>query len=203
MRWYFGHVTERVQIFSAAEVAAGAAIALGLGLSLPCEGRTDGHDLAPHPSERERLLRSPGTARGALALVEMALVEGYAGVVAEAHHRRRALGICIREGGEADMEQNGTLLRGWFPADARQAADAEARRRAGALVRSSSGRRAVSAIADALMERGALSGREVARLCRGAYGSEPDVDAWVEHWPPRLDELRAGFLPALPLAAAA
>ncbi len=203
-RWYFGHLTERVQVFSAAEVAAGAVIDLAHGLSLPCEGRTDGYDLAPHPSERKRLLESPDTAHEALARVEMALIEGYAGVVAEARHRRRALDLCIREGGEADMEQNGALLRLWYLADAHGTTDLEARRRASALVRSPRGWQAVTTIADALIERGALPGHEIARLCRRAYGTEPDFEGWVEHWPPRLDQLRAGFVPAaLALAAAA
>jgi hypothetical protein len=203
-RWYFGHLTERVQVFSAAEVAAGAAVDLAPGLSIPCEGRTEGADLAPHPSERARLLAAAGTAREAVARVEMALIEGYAGVVAEAHHRRRALETCIEEGGEADMAQNGALLGEWFEADARDAASAQAWRRTGALVRSPSGWQAVTAIADALMERGSLRGPEIARLCRRAYGLEPDYEAWIEHWPPGLGELRAGLVPsAAPLAAAA
>ncbi|HEX2556280.1 MAG TPA: hypothetical protein VHL98_21485 [Microvirga sp.] len=203
-RWYFGHLTERVQVFSIAEVAAGAAIDLAHGVSIPCEGRTEGADLAPHPSERDRLLGASDSAREAVARVEMALIEGYAGLVAEAHHRRRALEVCIEEGGEADMAQNGALLREWFGKDAQDAAAAQAWRRAGALVRSPSGWRAVTALADALMERGTLSGTEIARLCRRAYGLEPDYEAWIEHWPPRLDELRAGYAPsAPPLAAAA
>jgi hypothetical protein len=201
-RWYFGHLTERAQVFSVAEVAAGAAIALAHGDSIPCEGRTEGADLAPHPSERERLLGTAGTAREAVARVEMALIEGYAGVVAEAHHRRRALETCIEEGGEADMAQNGALLREWFRAEAQDEAAAQAWRRAGALVRSPPGWRAVTAVAGALMERGTLRGPEIARLCRRAYGIEPDFEAWIGHWPPRLDELRAGLAPAaLALAA--
>ncbi len=203
-RWYFGHLTERVSIFSDAEVASGAAIEIARGAAVPCDGRTDGYDLAPHPAQRERLLRSAETARMAVARVEMALIEGYAGVIAEAHYRRRALELCIVEGGEVDMQQNGDLLEHWFSGDKRDLMASGAYRRASALVRSGRGWQAITAIADALMERGTLTGLEIARLCLETYDEEPDFAAWLDHWPPQLDQIRAGFVPpAAPLAKAA
>jgi hypothetical protein len=194
-RWYFGHHTERVSVFSDAEVAAGAAIHLSQGGFVPCDGRTDGYDLAPHPSQRDRLLATAETARAAVARVEMALIEGYAGVTAEAHHRRRALELCILQGGEVDMEQNGALLAIWFVDAEQSEAASGAWRRAGALVRSPRGWQAITAIADALLERGTLSGSEIGRLCLRAYGEAPAFEDWVDHWPPRLDQLRTGFIP--------
>jgi len=68
--------------------------------------------------------------------------------------------------------------------------------RATALIRSPAGWAAITAIAEALHARGQLTGQQVAKLCRAAYdGRQPEYAIWQEHWPPTLEQLRAGFVP--------
>ena len=87
----------------------------------------------------------------------------------------------------------------WFPeAAARTHAAALAKSRTAALVGSEAGWRAITAIAEALMERGRLSWKNVDALCAAAYGHKhPSLKAWKESWPPDLNMIRAGWVPCI------
>ncbi len=74
--------------------------------------------------------------------------------------------------------------------------------RAAALVRSRSGKAAIQALADILMERGEVVGPEIAATFRQAYGGRQCAyGAWDAHWPPTFAQIRDGFIPPIPSAA--
>ena len=100
-------------------------------------------------------------------------------------------------GGSGDMKNFGMILDAWkLPEEERRAVCQAAEARAAALVRSPQGAAAIKAIADVLMTRGQASGDRIAALCRKAYGGrECAYGAWVDHWPPTLDQIQTGHIP--------
>jgi hypothetical protein len=67
---------------------------------------------------------------------------------------------------------------------------------AAALIRSEVSWQAITTVAQALMDRGELSGDEVDALCATVYGHErPSQKAWQDSWPSDPKVIRAGWIP--------
>ena len=202
-RWAFGHRLDSVTVLSVDELLAGVRIEDGAGRQLLCEGHVDAYDICGWPygpmrvaggaRAQERCDRLRGIAR------DIALIECVAGILAEARFRKVAVATCTLAGGDADMRHASMLLDAWnLRGVERRAASVLAARRATALIRSRPGEAAIRAIAEALLERGRLTGTETAVLCRRAYGGRQCAfGAWNACWPPTLEQLRRGFLPGV------
>jgi hypothetical protein len=104
--------------------------------------------------------------------MEMDLVGTDIGATAEARYRRRSCLACLMEGGDGDLANKNRLLD-WAYTDKaeREAASLLSERRASKLVWSVSGWKAITAMAEVLFEKGVISGEEIEKLCRKAYGA--------------------------------
>jgi len=178
-RWYFGHSFDRVLVPATDEVQRGAQTASG------------GEEAAPETLARAHC----GTVAGA----EQELVHCYAGIMVEARYCGVHVGAAMLAAADDDMARAQAVLREWFPDDdAREAAALLAESRAVALARSKPGWAAITAMADALLERGELSWEEAEPLFATAYGhKQPHIGAWHDAWPPSLDMIRAGQTPGI------
>ena len=198
-RWWLGFYTDRAVVLSVEEVLARTPIVNRRGVGSLCEGMIDGHDIH-FPFARESL-DGMGKDRDryeaqAGRRVEMALVELYAGAYAEARHRKWSSLACFLAGGAGDLDSARRISDEWFVSEAdKTAANRRAERYAAALVRSPKGAAAIRAMADALHEHGEIDGDAIEAHCRAAYGAEPQHDAWADHWPPTLEQIRHGFIP--------
>ncbi|MCJ2069325.1 hypothetical protein MKK75_11020 [Methylobacterium sp. J-030] len=196
-RWYFGFHTERVFVQTIEDLSAGKWKQDGRGRRTYAEGCVVGHDICeiqPMPTMRAHgsaVVRDHALRRAA------ALIHDFAGACAEAHFREIPIDDCLEGGGEGDTQHMNLLLDAWgFHGGNRWALLDAARDQAEALVQSPMGSTAIKAIADKLMERGHLSGDQVAALCRKAYGGrESRYGAWINHGPPTLEQIRVGFIP--------
>ncbi|WP_157914160.1 hypothetical protein [Methylorubrum populi] len=201
-RWYFGHRTDRALVLTVEEVRARKVVKNRKGVRIVgCEGIVEGYDLHSYPYGLPRIEGSPEEQERFKYLRaitrDMELINCFAGFMAEAHYRRMSAAACMFLGGEQDMERAKLVVGAWDLSDAEQhellaLADA----RAAALVRSKAGAAAIKAIADALMERGRLTGEQIATLCRRAYGGrECAYGAWNAYWPATPEQIRSGFIP--------
>ncbi|MBB2963343.1 hypothetical protein [Methylobacterium sp. R2-1] len=174
-RWSFGHRQDSVTILSVDELLAGVRIEDRAGQQLLCEGHVDAYDICGWPYDpmrvagdaraQERSDRLRGIAR------DIALIDCVSGIIAEARFRKVAVATCTLAGGDADMQHASMLLDAWnLHGVERRAASVLAAWRATTLIRSRPGEAAIRTIADALLERGRLTGTETADLCRRAYG---------------------------------
>ncbi len=200
-RWYFGHLTDRVTVLTAEQVRAGETIEDERGRRVPCEGLCEGYDIIGYPFGPTRIEGGPekqARINHALAVSrDVELIHCVAGFYAEADYGRLSPSACMFSGGLKDMARLKIVLDAWdLHDDEGHASAALAGKRATALVRSPKGAAAIGALADALMERGEVECEEIGTIFRGAYdGRECRFGAWNAHWPPTLDQLRAGFIP--------
>jgi hypothetical protein len=71
-----------------------------------------------------------------------------------------------------------------------------AEQRARALARSSCGWQFIDVLAKRLLDEGVVLGSECHELFASIFGRAPvDIADWYAHWPPTLEQLRAGWLP--------
>lgn len=201
-RWYFGHQTDRAVVLTVEEVRAGKVVKNRKGVRVVgCEGIVEGYDLHGYPYGPMRIEGSPEEQErfNHLRAIsrDMELINCHAGFMAEAHYRRMSAIACMLSGGRQDMQHAQLVVEAWKLAEPeRDKVFKLAEARAAALVRSVPGAAAIKAIADALMERGRLTGDQIAKLCRGAYsGRECAHGAWVAHWPATPEQIRSGFIP--------
>ena len=208
IRWYFGHRFHGVTVLAIEEIRRNKRIIDRRGRPITdVEGLVEGYDIGPPPDlgpeafegmegPPERLAQVRQSQRIGL---EVMLVECHAGIVAEARYRKCGVDALVLTGGNADMASARDVLDRWFPeATAREHAAVLAKSRAQALVHSEAGWRAITAIAEALMERGELSWEDADALCAAAYGhKQPSLKAWKESWPPELAMIRAGRVPCI------
>ena len=204
-RWWFGHFFDRVLVLTTEQVAQGVQHMNRRGVPVTdAEGFMHGYDLAPAltPAMLDGMGGEPEVVaqmqRHARVSVEMDLIESYIGAVAEARYRKCSVIAALLMGGDGDLAQARRTLDAWFPdPDARRTADMQATQRAAALVRSEPGWRAITTLAAGLMERGEMQWHEAEPLLAAAYGhARPNPNAWMAAWPPSLDMIRAGQLPA-------
>lgn len=201
-RWYFGHQTDRALVLTVEEVRAGKVVKNRKGVRVVgCEGIVEGYDLIGHPfgpmliegspEEQERFNYLRAISR------DVELINRYAGFMAEAHYRRMSATACMLSGGRQDMQHARLVVDAWkLPQTERNELLRLTEARAAALVRSKPGSAAIKAIANALMERGRLTGNQIATLCRGAYGGrECAHGAWDAYWPATPEQIRLGFIP--------
>lgn len=196
-RWFFGHSTFRIVVLSDDDIRAGRWIEDRRGRVLAdAAGFVEGYGIhdppfGPSPLADARIDRLRAIAR------DVELVNCYAGVLAEAAYRKRSIDLCFLYGGWDDQETAIEIADAWWPIEAERKANiALAYKRATALVRSRSGGAAIAEIAAALKPTGELTGAATADICRRAYGGrECSFGAWETHWPPTLDQIRAGFVP--------
>ena len=64
-----------------------------------------------------------------------------------------------------------------------------------AFVRSPKGWAAITAVADALFERGRVDGDEIDVFCSEAFSIPFRYGAWDNTWPPTPGQIRSGFIP--------
>lgn len=201
-RWYFGHMTDRAVVLTVEEVRAGKQIERRRGPPVSCEGTVYGYDICnPHHGGPTKLPDNPVleaeiNARRAVDR-DVELINCFSGICAEAHYRHSSFDTALFEGGQCDLKGMRALLDGWgLFGDARYTLEGQAQMLAVALVRSPAGAAAIKTMADALMGRGEITGDEIGRLCRVAYGGQQcEFGAWNAHWPPNPAQLRAGFIP--------
>lgn len=205
-RWWFGHFFDRVLVLTAEEVARGVQHLNRRGVPITgAEGFMDCYSLVsplPAPDLLDNAEGEPGFAaqvsHNMRVSVEMSLIETYAGVAAEARYRKCSFLWAMLTGGEGDLAHTRQTLDAWFPTpEARNTAAFAAERRAMALVRSEAGWQAITALANALMERGELQWTEAEPLLSAGYGcARPALNAWMESWPPSFAMIRNGRFPA-------
>ncbi|NGM33786.1 hypothetical protein G4G93_07535 [Methylobacterium sp. DB0501] len=166
-----------------------------------CEGIVEGYDIHGYPYGR---IPTAGSAEEQdradyLRAInrDMELVNCFAGFIAEAHYRHASVSACMLAGGIQDMKHAQFLVDAWdLPHEEQREILQLSQARATALVQSKPGAAAIKAVADALMQRGRLTGKQIARLCRAAYGGrECAFGAWYAHWPAIPKQIRAGFIP--------
>ncbi|WP_156311689.1 hypothetical protein [Methylobacterium platani] len=201
-RWYFGHKTDRALVLTVDEVRAGKTARNRKGVVISgCEGIVEGYDIHGYPYGPMLTTGSAEeqTHSNYLSAInrDVELINCFAGITAEAHYRHASVNACILAGGIQDMIHARCLVDAWdLPYEEQQALLRLSELRAIALVQSKPGAAAIKAIADALMERGRLTGEQIARLCRKAYdGRECAHSAWNAHWPATPKQIRAGFIP--------
>ncbi len=204
-RWWFGHFFDRVLVLTTDEVARGVQHLNRRGAPIAnAEGFMDCYDLvspAYTPEMLDGMGGEPdvvaGLDRNTRVSVEMSLIENFIGAAAEARYRKCSFVYAMLTGGGGDMAHARQTLGTWFPdAKAQDAAALEAEQRAMALVRSEAGWRAITTLANALMERGELQWSEAEPLLSAAYGyGNPALSAWMVVWPPALDMIRTGQFP--------
>ena len=119
---------------------------------------------------------------------DVSLVMCAIGIEAEARYTKRSAVACGLSGGRGDIQNAYDLLKMRFPRPAnREAASLRTERWARALVRSVPGWKAITAMAEALLERGILEWDEADALCAAAYGHQrPWLGDWMEQWPPSI-----------------
>lgn len=197
-RWYFGFATHRASVLTQEQVRFGCTIEDTQAREVRAEGSVDGHDIHfPYSLEMMNFQDADASAvfaRSGPVRAEIALINCFIGVVAEARFRRASLIACFINGGSEDLEQAQEIADLWLSRSAAPLATAQ--RRAQALVRSTPGWAAISAVADQLWARGEIDGDHVDELCQKAFnGRSPVYDCWADHWPPALSDLRAGVIP--------
>lgn len=201
-RWYFGHKTDRALVLTVDEVRAGKVIKNRKGIVVvECEGIVEGYDIHGYPygpmltegSEEEQEYSNYLRAINR----DIELVNCFAGFIAEAHYRHTSVSACMLAGGIHDMQHAQFLVDAWdLPHEEQREILRLSQARAAALVRSKPGAAAIKAVADGLMERGRLTGKQIALLCRSAYGGrECAFGAWYAHWPAMPKQIRTGFIP--------
>lgn len=200
-RWFFGHMTDRVVVLTVEQVRAGEAIEDGRGRKIQCEGLCEGYDILGYPFGPVHIADDPEEEakvnyyRAVLRDVE--LISCHAGFFAEAHYAKACPTVCMFSGGLEDMEQVKVVFDAWaLHGDDRHALATLTEKRAAALVRSRKGGAAIRALADALMKRGEVECEEIGAIFRRSYdGQQCRFGGWNAHWPPTLNQLRAGFVP--------
>lgn len=209
VRWFFGYHTDRAVVQTVEALLAGKRVRDRRGRLVSCEGLVTGYDICGWPFGP---LKISGSAedqaecnRVRAVSRDIELINCYAGFYAEAAYTRRSVGGCMLAGGGGDMKNSRAILDAWdLPEEEYRAVTLAAEARASALVRSPQGAAAIKAIADVLMLRGQISGDRIASLCRTAYGGrECAYGAWMDQWPPTLDQIRAGYIPERPAKVAA
>lgn len=201
-RWYFGHKTDRALVLTVDEVRAGKIVKNRKDIDIiSCEGIVEGYDIHGYPYGP---IHTAGSAEeqnysNYLRAInrDVELINCFAGFIAEAHYRHASVSGCMLAGGIQDMQLAQDLVGAWDLSDEEQRELLRlSESRAAALVRSKPGSVAIKAVANALMERGRLTGGQIARLCRNAYGGrECAQGAWNAHWPATPKQIRAGFIP--------
>lgn len=201
-RWYFGHKTDRALVLTVDEVRAGKTVKSRKGVDIvSCEGIVEGYDIHSCPYGP---MRTAGSAEeqnhsNYLRAIsrDIELINCFAGFTAEAHYRHASVSACLLAGGIQDMQHAQGLVDAWdLPHEEQRELLRLSELRAVALVRSKLGSVAIKAIANALMERGRLTGGQIARLCRNAYGGrECAHGAWNAHWPATPKQIRGDFIP--------
>ncbi len=200
VRWWLGHPADNAVVISRAAFLAGGTILDRRDRPYRAEGIVNGYDIADPEMFKLALADDADPGRRLherfAARIGMALIEDHAGAAAEARYLRRSIVACLIDGGASDMASAERISDEWF-GEEKAALDAchEAERRAQRFVRSPKGWAAITAVAEALQERGELDGAEIASLCADVYGGEPTYDAWALRWPPMPEEIRSGFLP--------
>lgn len=201
-RWYFGHKTDRALVLTVDEVRAGKTVRNRKGVVIcDCEGIVEGYDIHGYPYAPMLTVGSAEEQKYSDYLHainrDVELVNCFAGIIAEAHYRHASVSACMLAGGIKDMHHARILVDAWHLShEEQQELLRLSEARAAALVRSKPGSAAIKAIANALMERGRLTGKQIARLCRKAYDSrECAHSAWNAHWPAMPKQIRAGFIP--------
>lgn len=132
---------------------------------------------------------------------QIAMMACYAGSVAWARHRKRAMGTCLAGDGKGHAERANAISTDFFAGKAeRFGLSAEFYREAAMtyatkLVRSKAGWAAISSIVDVLNDRGRLEAHDVDALCQAAFGARPLSPGWDPHWPPGYDEVEEGLMP--------
>ena len=202
VRWFFGFETDRAVVQTAGDIRAGKRLRGSDGRLVACHGMVSGPPIfvgLPHAGGE---FPPPGLAtldRWVAYRRDVELIHLCAGFHAQAHHARRDPNATALSGGLSDLAQFGAVMQACSldrGSGEREALEARVTAWTRALVRSPQGSMAIRAIADALMVTGRLSGVQIARLCREAYGGQQCVsEAWVNCWPPTGAQLKAGFMP--------
>ncbi|MGD0633322.1 MAG: hypothetical protein ABSA13_03450 [Beijerinckiaceae bacterium] len=185
--WYFGFPADFAVVFHtrrSAPVGTVMGLVRGIDIHLP---HGPAEITFENEATRERYLWE------GITLAEISLIVLVAGVSGESRHTKKSRLGHVLGGGADDYKRAAALADTWLPS--RREAFVAAHRRASALIRSTKGWAAILSLAGALLTKGRIESDEIDSLCRAAYGSEPDFFAWVECWPPTLEQLRAGHVP--------
>ena len=200
--WYFGYPVDWCAVLTVAQVRAGVKIKNKHGELREAEALMQANDVCRPPfrhisfhglPENCDVFRSDRERRRDVELVNL-----WAGISAEAAYSRKSSFGCMLAGGMADVERANNIIRGWYPDETRHAEiERLAERRAAALVRSPHGAAAIAGLAQALFERGRIGASTIRTICKRAFQGRQARDAdWLDHWPPTLQQIRAGYLPA-------
>lgn len=200
LRWWLGHDADYAMVLPLAAALAAARAPDRYGRPQVVEATVYGYAIATPEIYKRHLanarandLRLP---ERCAARVAMALMNCYAGPVAEARYTRKSLVACIIAGGSGDMESMDRILAAWFDDESdRSAARDEAISMTRAFVRSPKAWAAICVVARALQQRGELDGVVIASLCTAIYGDAPEHDAWALRWPPTSEEIQSGCIP--------
>lgn len=209
-RWWLGHYFDRVLVLTKDEVARGPQPLNRRGVPTPAsEGVMTCYNLVSldyTPDLLDTMEGDPDLVaqlrRDMTTLVEMSLIENFIGIAAEARYRKCSFIGAIVAGGSLDLAQARRTIGAWFlELETKKTAGMQAQQRAKALVRSGAGWQAITALANALMDRGELQWEEAEPLLSAAYGCDmPNANAWMASWPPSLDMIRDGQFPAQEIA---
>ncbi len=206
-RWFFGHYTYRAVVLTRDQVLRGDWPVDRRGrVQRDAEGAVDGYDMGPNPfispkideiafegEDGDRIRREMRIG------AEIDLVDCAIGLMAEARYRKASVLICLFEGGRPDAARARATANWLHSAEAEQrSALALSERRARALVRSSKGWRAISAIANVLIDHGIIDGDDIDTVCCKAYGIDEQHRREAVHdaWPWPMNALKAGVLEA-------
>ncbi len=204
-RWFFGHYTYRAVVLTRDQVLRGDWPVDRKGrVQRDAEGAVDGYDMGPNPfispkideiafegEDGDRIRREMRIG------AEIDLVDCAIAYTAEARYMKTSASACLLEGGQADALR-ALATAGWLHSTEAEkwSALALSTRRASALVRSSKGWRAISAIANALIDRGIIDGDDIDTVCCKAYGIDEQHRREAVHdaWPWPMNALKAGVL---------
>lgn len=203
-RWFFGYDSHCAWVLSMEEIKAGKWPVDDRGRICEFGGAVERYDIdSPlmtlamiEESEAAGRISPAGAAflrQDAPIRAEIELIQGIAGPVAQACFCRISLVQALMDGGMGDLRHNSRVSSAWFPDDQLATVRRLAEKRAVALIRSPKGWAAVTAIAYSLYGCGKIECDELNAMCEEAYGRKRvDRYAWMPHWPPTLEQLRAG-----------
>ncbi len=210
-RWFFGHYTDGAVVLTRDQVLRGDWPVDRKGrVQRDAEGAVQGYDMGPNPFVSPKIDKIAFNGEGEGDLVdqlkrqmrigaEIDLVDCAIGWTAEARYRKASALSCGLEGGRADATRALATAEWLYSTEAEQSsARALGERRARALVRSSKGWRAISAIANALIDHGIIDGDDIDTVCCEAYGIGEQLcwPAVYKAWPWPMNALKAGVLEA-------
>ena len=203
VRLWLGHRFDQAVVQAPAEMGRGTLLDRR-DRPILTEGAMDAYDLISPLMSRDLMSRMEGcTAQQRDELLscaetsaEMTLMECLAGPLAEARYRRRSIVVALLDGGGGDMATFNRTVENWF-SGRKWEAYGEAEARVLALLGVPQAWAATKAMAEHLLAHGRLEMEQAEPLFVRAFKRRPPAfGGWRGCWPPTLEQIKSGWMPA-------